>query len=829
MKRIVLFVLLALSATGAFAQMSDEQVVKLLMEARQQGKSQQEMLLMLMEQGVDQDQLMRIKDKYASSFKTGDGIESAVKDSRMRTKLPLQKETPKSSDKNKNKNKTEQLKPKMEFMSVPQPMNFLDSLSIGMEGGDRQEEPETKVFGRDVFGNQNLTFEPNINMATPETYVLGPGDEIIIDIWGDAKQTLRQQISPDGTITDTEIGPIVLNGLSVKEANARLKNAYANIYSTMNGARPTTFMTMSLGEIRSIQVNVVGEVTAPGTYTLPSLASLFHALYSAGGVNDIGSLRCIKISRGGKELAQVDVYEYLLNGRSDMDVQLKDGDVVIVPPYQNMVNLQGRVKRPMFYEMKDEETVKDILRYAGGFSGDAYKKAVGLLRKSGREYRVYNVEEADYAGFTLTDGDEITVDSVINRFENRVEIKGAVFREGRYALKDNVSTVKQLIEKSEGVRGDAFLARAVLYREKPDFTLEVVSVNVKGLLNGTAEDVELRNNDLLYIPSIFDLQEEQTISISGAVGYPGTYKFAEEMGVEDVIVQAGGLKESASVVKVDVARRIKDPKSTTESSMLAETFTLTLKDGLLVEGDKDFVLMPFDEIFVRNSPGYQEQQVVTIKGEALFAGDYVIAKKGERLSDLVRRAGGLTPDAYAEGARLERKMNEDERIRVETLLKLTKRETRDTIDVDALDIGDMYYVGIELAKALEKPGSEYDVILREGDVLRVPEYVGTVKISGSVLYPNTVLLQKGRKLKYYIEQAGGYANRAKRRGAFVIYMNGKVSKGKSFDRSQSIAGCEIVVPTRPIRNANNLSTILSVATSATSMAAMVTSIINNTK
>lgn len=827
MKKIVLFVILALSAAGAFAQMSDEQVVKLLQDARQQGKSQQEMLMMLMQQGVDQEQLMRIKEKYSSAFGTGDGSASAVKESRMRTKLPVQQEKPKASD--KNKSKTVQPTPKMDMMSIPQPMTFLDSLSLGMEGTVQQEEPETKVFGRDVFGNQNLTFEPNINMATPETYILGPGDEVIIDIWGDAKQTLRQQISPDGTITDTEVGPIVLNGLSVKEANARLKSAYANIYSTMNGSRPTTFMTMSLGEIRSIQVNVVGEVTAPGTYTLPSLASLFHALYSAGGVSDIGSLRCIKISRGGKELAQVDVYAYLLDGRSDMDIQLKDGDVVIVPPYQNMVNLQGRVKRPMFYEMKDEETVKDILRYAGGFSGDAYKKAVGLLRKSGREYRVYNVEEADYAAFALTDGDEITVDSVINRFENRVEIKGAVFREGRYALKENVSTVKQLIEKSEGVRGDAFLARAVLYREKPDFTLEVVSVNVRGLLNGTEEDIELRNNDLLYIPSIFDLREEQTISISGAVGYPGEYKFAEDMGVEDVIVQAGGLKESASVVKVDVARRIKDPKSVTEPSMLAETFTLTLKDGLLVEGDKDFVLMPFDEIFVRNSPGYQVQQSVTIKGEALFAGDYVIAKKGERLSDLVRRAGGLTPDAYVEGARLERKMNEDERIRVETLLKLTKKEAKDTIDVNTLDIGDMYYVGIELAKALENPGSEYDVILREGDVLRVPEYVGTVKISGSVLYPNTVLYKKGRKLKYYIEQAGGYANRAKRRGAFVIYMNGKVSKGKSFDRSQNIAGCEIVVPMKPIRNANNLSTILSVATSATSMAAMVTSIINNTK
>ena len=785
-KRIVVLILLMQAALVSFAQMSDEQVVSMLKEARDQGKSQEEMIVLLSQRGVTREQLERIRANYTEN--TREEVEASGTTDRARTEVPVEATAPQR----------------------------------GTAAVDR-------VFGREVFNSELLTFEPNLNIATPNDYVLGPGDEVIIDIWGDSKQTLRQQIAPDGTITDPQMGPIVLNGLSVEEANARLSNAYSRIYSTMNGASPTTYMKMSLGEIRSIRVNIMGEVVVPGTYTLPSLASLFHALYSAGGVNNIGSLRDVKVNRGGKQIANVDVYEYLLHGRSDLDIRLEDGDVIIVSPYQNLVSIGGKVKRPLIYEMADEETLATLLDFAGGFTGDAYKKAVRVVRKSGREYQVFNVEEGQFASFALTDGDEVAVGAVLERFENRVEIRGAVYRAGMYALDGNVSTVRQLIEKAEGVREDAFLDRAVLYRDLPNTMREAQSVDVKKLLANEIEDITLRKNDVLYIPSIFDLNEELSISVRGAVGNPGTFRYVEGMSLEDVIVQAGGLRESASVVKIDVARRIKNPKSTETTNTLAENFTLTLKDGLVIDGQEDFVIQPFDEIFVRTSPGYQVQQSVTITGEVLFEGDYVLSQRGQRLSDLVKKAGGLNPDAYVSGARLVRRMNEFERRRVESTLRFVQQGIRDSIDVNSLDIGDEYYVGIDLVKALKNPGSEYDVVLREGDRLIVPEYAGTVKIMGGVMYPNTVVYEKGAKLKDYIAQGGGVLPRAKKNRAFIVYMNGTVARSKAFAKAKPAPGCEIIVPVKPARRGTSLAEIMSLASSTTSIAALVTSILNNTK
>lgn len=785
-KRIVVLILLMQAALVSFAQMSDEQVVSMLKEARGQGKSQEEMIVLLSQRGVTREQLERIRANYTEN--TREEVEASGTTDRARTEVPVEATAPQR----------------------------------GTAAVDR-------VFGREVFNSELLTFEPNLNIATPNDYVLGPGDEVIIDIWGDSKQTLRQQIAPDGTITDPQMGPIVLNGLSVEEANARLSNAYSRIYSTMNGASPTTYMKMSLGEIRSIRVNIMGEVVVPGTYTLPSLASLFHALYSAGGVNNIGSLRDVKVNRGGKQIANVDVYEYLLHGRSDLDIRLEDGDVIIVSPYQNLVSIGGKVKRPLIYEMADEETLATLLDFAGGFTGDAYKKAVRVVRKSGREYQVFNVEEGQFGSFALTDGDEITVGAVLDRFENRVEIRGAVYRAGMYALDGNVSTVRQLIEKAEGVREDAFLDRAVLYRDLPNTMREAQSVDIKKLLANEIEDITLRKNDVLYIPSIFDLNEELSISVRGAVGNPGTFRYVEGMSLEDVIVQAGGLRESASVVKIDVARRIKNPKSTETTNTLAENFTLTLKDGLVIDGQEDFVIQPFDEIFVRTSPGYQVQQSVTITGEVLFAGEYVLSEKGERLSDLVKKAGGVNPDAYIAGARLVRQMNEFERRRVESILRVARQSTRDSVDLSSIDFGNDYYVGIDLGKALENPGSEYDVVLREGDRLIVPEYAGTVKITGGVMYPNTVVYEKGSKLKHYIEQGGGVLPRAKKNRSFIVYMNGTVSKSKVFAKAKPAPGCEIIVPVKPERKGAGLAEIMTLATSTTSIAALVTSILNNTK
>ena len=758
----------------------------MLREAQSQGKSQEEMIVLLTQKGVTREQLERIRANYTED--TRDSVVESGVTERERTEVPVATVTP-----------------------------------------QRSERAESRVFGREVFNSELLTFEPNLNIATPDNYVLGPGDEVIIDIWGDSKQTLRQSIAPDGTIIDPQIGPITLNGLTIQEANSRLKNAYSRIYSTMNGEEPTTFMKMSLGEIRSIRVNVMGEVVVPGTYTLPSLASLFHALYCAGGVNNIGSLRAVKVSRGGKPLAEVDIYDYLLKGKSGLDIRLEDGDVIIVPPYQNLVAVSGKVKRPLIYEMKEGEAMADLLDFAGGFTGDAYKEAVRVIRKSGREYQVFNVEKTGFAQFTLTDGDEVSVGAVLDRFENRVEIRGAVYRAGMYALDGQVSTVRQLIEKAEGVRDDAFLNRAVLYRDMPNTMREAQSVDVKALLENRVEDIVLRKNDVLYIPSIYDLSEEQTIAVRGAVGNPGTFNYVEGMTLEDVIVQAGGLRESASVVKIDVARRIKNPKSMDVTNVLAENFTLTLKDGLVIDGNENFIIMPFDEIFVRNSPGYQVQQSVTVTGEVLFEGEYVLSEKGQRLSDLVKKAGGINPDAYVSGARLVRQMNEFERRRVESTLRFAQQGIKDSIDVNSLDIGNDYYVGIDLRKALKNPGSEYDVVLRPGDRLIVPEYAGTVKISGGVMYPNVVVYEKGAGLKHYIAQGGGALPRAKKNRAFIVYMNGTVAKSKAFAKAKPAPGCEIIVPVKPARRGTSLAEIMSLATSTTSIAALVTSILNNTK
>lgn len=800
MKKIFLFILFVQAVFVAFAQqISDDQVVAMVKEAQNQGKTQQQILMMLGQKGVTQEQLLRIKNNYSNKKNTTEG-QTGNGMSRLR-------------------------------QENPPVVNILDSLNLEENKGllfQKDSLPEIKIFGRNIFNNKQLTFEPNLNIATPENYVLGPGDEIIVDIWGGSVKTIRQYIAPDGNITIEEIGPIYLNGLKIEEAYQRIKNALSQVYASLNKDRPDTFIKVSLGNVRSIRVNVMGEVAMPGTYTLPSLATLFHALYNAGGVGEIGSMRNIKVSRKGKIVADVDVYDYLLKGKSDLDISLNDGDVVLVAPYANLVSLAGKVKRPMIYEMKDTETIGDLLEYAGGFKGDAYKNAIRVIRKSGREYQVYNVEEGEFKTFPLVDGDSISVDPMLDRFENRVQIRGAVYRPGLYDL-GKVATVKELIEKAEGITEDAFVNRAVLFRQKPDLTQEVVALNVTGILSGLERDLPLQKNDELYIPSIFDLQEDYTLSIKGAVRVPGVYKYADNATIEDLIVQAGGLLESASTVKIDVARRVKNPKSMEAANKLAENFTFTLKDGLIVDGERDFTLQPFDEVFVRNSPGYQVQQSVTATGEVLFEGNYVLSQKGERLSDLVKRAGGLMPEAYAEGARLLRQMTPDEKARVESVLKLSKQSDKDSIDIKRLDIGNTYYVGVELKKAIENPGSDYDIVLREGDELVVPQYTGTVKISGAVMYPNTVVYKKNVKLNYYIEQGGGFASRAKKHRVFIVYMNGTVQKSKTFSKAKAAPGCEIIVPVKPPRKGVGLAEIMSIASSTTSMAALVTSIINSTK
>ena len=813
MRRLItlFFLIFVLSGVVMAQQMSDDQVIQYVKEANKSGKSQKQITTELLRRGVTKEQVSRIQQKYSESNTVSNKSNEMPSQLRQRTLV----------DDGGGQRRT------TDYSEV----GMLDE-TVGGRVDNRADNTATtdnasQIFGHDVFTNRNLTFEPSINLATPVDYRLGPGDEVIIDVWGASENTIRQSISPEGTIQVSGLGPVQLSGMTVKDANAYLQREFSKIYSGISGSEPTSQIKLTLGDIRTIQINIMGEVAVPGTYTLSSFSSVFHALYRAGGVNKIGSLRSIKVVRNGKTIADLDVYDYLMKGKMKDDIRLQEGDVIIVNPYESLVRIAGKVKRPMFYEMKSTETVATILNYAGGFTGDAYKKAVRIIRKSGREHQVYNVDEMDYSVFRLDDGDSISVDAVLKRFENRVEIRGAVYRSGLYELSGTVNTVKQLIKKAEGLRGDAFLNRALLDRENEDLSHEVIAVDLGGLLKGTVADIPLQKNDILYIPSIHDLKEEETISIHGEVASPGTFLFSKNMTIEDLLVQSGGLLEAAATTKVDITRRIKDPKSTSFSSVLGKTYSFDIKDGLVVGGEGDFHLEPFDEVYVRKSPAYRKQQNVVVAGEVLFGGNYALVKKNERLSDLISKAGGITPDAYVKGARLIRKMTEEEQRRQADAVRMARMgEGKDSISVEKLNISDTYTVGINLEKAISNPGSDFDLVLREGDVLFIPEYINTVKISGAVMYPNTVLYKRGESLRYYINQAGGYGNLAKKKKAYVVYMNGTVSRLKSRDKKAIEPGCEIIVPSKEEKKRMSTAEILGMGSTTASIAAMIATMVN---
>lgn len=699
------------------------------------------------------------------------------------------------------------------------------------------------VFGREIFSNKNLSFEPDLNIPTPKNYILSAGDELLINVWGDSELNLKLKVSSEGTILVPSLGPVSVSGLTVEAAENRIRQELGRIMSTLSGNTDgaNTFVSVSLSQIRSIKVNIVGEVIAPGTYTLPSFATLFNALYAAGGINEIGSLRGIKVYRKSKEVAQLDVYDYLLNGKYEANIRLEENDMIIIPPYDQLAVVRGKVKRNRIFEMKKGETLQQLLNMTGGFTGDAYTKDVRIKRKAGSRYQIATVTEDKYSTFIMMDADSLMVDSVIPFYENRLTITGAVWRPGEYELSPTVNTVKELVKQAAGLKGDEFAGRAQITRLNEDFTTTVIAVDIRGILSGVSPDVELKPEDQLYIPSLFDLREPYTIKVSGAVNFTDTVlPYRKSLTVEDAIMMAGGLKESAATVNVEVARRIKDTKAEQNSNQTAEVFNFTLNDnlGLLPADGKTsgtvFTLEPFDEVYVRYSPGYKEQQVIRIDGEITFAGDYVLAVKNSRLSDIVAKAGGITPDAYVKGASLKRKLTEDEMRRLETLLELSSnKQSRDSVALSLENIKD-YSVGIDLEKALANPGTAHDVVLRDGDKLYIPQLQSTVKINGAVTYPNSVTYTKGMSVGDCLSQAGGY-NDIARKYPIVIYMNGKVATTKKsfifFKRYPKIEpGCEIVVPTKTQRDRKtSLAEVLSIASSTTSMAAMVTSIINNMK
>ena len=678
-----------------------------------------------------------------------------------------------------------------------------------------------------MFNSQALTFEPSENLATPQNYRLGPGDEVIIDIWGTSEDHLRQIISPEGSIMISQIGPVYLNGMTINDANRYIKNAFSTKYAGMDDAE--TDIKVTLGQIRTIQVDILGEVSTPGTFRMSPFSSVFHALYRAGGINDIGSLRNVQVLRNGKKIATVDIYDYLMNGKTAGNIRIQEGDVIIVPPYEQLVSIDGNVKRPMYYEIKPGETVNTILEYAGGFTGDAYRDMVRLARQTGTENELYNIDRGEFASYKLKDGDIITVGTILDRYSNRVELKGAVYRPGLFAIGNGINTIGDLVRKADGLTEDAYTDRVLLYREGPNLELEIIPVDLGGILNGTADDIILKRNDMLVISSIHELEDRGAISISGQVARPGQYPFAKNTTLEDLILQAGGLLQGASTARVDISRRIVDPTAIDQTQQLSQIFSVSIENGLAMGNGRGFILKPYDQVIVRTSPGYSAQESVTVNGEVLFAGSYVLEKRNERISDLIRRSGGILEGAYIKGAHLERRLSDDEfeaRKEAVRIAMMNQSSQGDSISLSKLDVSPNYSVGINLEMALAYPGSYYDLVLKPGDRLFVPEQQTTVKISGDVLFPNTVLYEPGKNLKYYIEQAGGYGELAKKGKAFIVYLNGTVAiaKGKAVIEP----GCQIIVPSKHVKE-TNWARIVALATSFASVASIAATISNIVK
>ena len=833
--------------------MTDSQLINYVKTEMEKGTPQQTIIQNLIKRGVTTTQLQRVRRKVEAEQKQLGATDLTGKQEveRQRTGSNDKKETTKSKT-----DKKQSLRQQQTLGSVPVKRTAADERRMTAEerqrlmasegqflGFEEEEEydedlwnipREEQVFGRNIFNQKNLSFEPNQNMATPSNYRLGAGDKVIIDVWGASQETFESTISPDGTVTITGVGPIKLAGLSVSEATARLRSHLGRYYSDCQ-------VSLSLGENRSIIVQVMGEVQMPGTYTLSSLSSAFNALYSAGGISDVGTLRDIKVYRAGRCIAHIDVYDYLENGNAAGDVRLQDNDVIIVGPYDCLVAVRGKVKRPMFYEMKSSESVKRVLQFAGGFSGDAYTKNVRLIRKSGEEHSIHTIDEFSMANFTLMDGDSIYVDSVIPRFRNMVEVRGAVMHPGQFQMDGRIQSVRDLLLAAEGLREDAFTERAVMHREKDDLTLEMVSLDIQGIMDGSQPDIALRKNDVLFIPSKGDMRGEETLRINGEVNYPGTYKFAENTTIKDLILQAGGLTRSASTAKIDVFRPNFDPAAQASGKNLSQVFSFNLANGFVLE-DTIFALQPYDEVQVRKSPAYTEQQNVTISGAVNFSGEYAMTSKEFRLSDLVRLAGGLSEVAYSKGARLIRQMTDEEREQRDKSLQQSQislmeqaldsekefnRELADSLLGLKMDQGFEYPVAVNLDEALAYPGENADLVLRANDQLIVPQFSNTIQVSGEVMYPISITYQKGKNLSYYINSAGGYTKKASKGQTYAIYMNGSVDKlGRRAGSKKLEPGAQIIVPTKPKRQGMTAAEISVLGTSAASLTTMIVALIN---
>lgn len=814
----------------AWGQMSDDKIIEYVQEQQAKGMTQEQIIYNLNRRGVTVQQLQRMRDKYEKQQSTGvlgNTVPTQEQASRTRTQggglNQVRANEDFTDDRRVVRDRRTIQNERLQNMYDESMFMFADSLYLLK----MSLMPRKEIYGHDIFKNRDLTFEPSANVATPQNYRLGPGDEVIIDIWGASQNTIQEVISPDGNIMVEGLGPVYLNGKTVQEADAYIKKVFSQIYSGLDGADSNSSIKLSLGQNRSILVNVMGDVENPGTYQMSSFATVFNAIYMAGGVSEIGSVRNIKLYHENKEIATIDMYDYIRNGKVQEDIRLSDNDVVIVSSHSLLVTIDGRIRRPMYYEMTKDETLDKLIDYAGGLESDAYRKDVRVIRMGDFQREIYTVTKEQQSGFKLMDGDSVYVDSIQVTFANMAEVRGAVFRPGQFQIDGSITTVKGLIEAAGGLKEDAFPTRALLSRTNPDKTLTNLSIDIKGLMEGTAQDEQLRNNDVLFIPSLFDIGEVKTFSVYGEVMFPGDYRFADNTSIEDLILQAGGLKEDASLSKVDVVRRSRDKQATAKSESLAETFSFSINEDLSIQ-DNDFRLEPYDEVYVRRSPGYSVNRRVIVEGEVTFPGYYSLATNTERLSDIMARVGDFSNEAYPEGARLERKMTDDERKRMRDIAEILSSNDSLALAraVDKLLSATTYDVGINLKEAMEKPGGNADIVLRDGDRIIIPVFTNTVRINGEVMYSNTTPFVKGKNLKFYIEKAGGYSEKAKKNKAYVVYMNGSVAKAKKRSSKLVQPGCEIVVPAKRERDGLKTTEILSLGSTSASLATVVLALMN---
>lgn len=789
--KLVLTSVLVAGALTAIA-MTDDEVISYIRAQSAAGKTNQEIGKELMAQGVSADQINRIRSKYQSegSITTGTVVES---------------QTAAITDDGRN--------------AAPETAYQRSGQVVDVFAPDAGEAARA-VYGHDLFNSRGLTFDPNKNMATPRDYRLGPGDEVIIDVWGAAEEHIREKISPEGSIMISRLGPVHLNGKTIDEANSYIKGLFARKYAGVGSEQ--TDISVNLGDLRSIQIDIMGEVDTPGTFRMSPFSTVFHALYNAGGINTIGSMRNISVLRNGKRISNVDIYDYLFKGKQTGNIRLQEGDVIIVPPYDQIVNISGNVKRPMYYEIKPGETVATLLEYAGGFAGDAYSGMVRLSRQNGEDNDLYNIEKGEFASYRLQDGDVVTVGNVLDRYTNRVELKGAVNRPGLYAIGNRANTVRELITLADGLTDDAYKGRAMIYRQGPDMSLELIPFDLAAVMGGVAEDIVLQKNDVIEISSLQVLEEKGDFTIRGMVASPGDYSYMANTSVEDLILRAGGLLEGASTVRVDIARRINDPTDVAQTNRIADIFTVSITGGLDANRDRsnEFILNPYDVVTVRRAPNYASQRPVTIQGQVVFPGEYTLDKRVVRMSELVEKAGGLVDVAYVKGAYLQRQMTDNEYRERQNIIRLTafNQVGEDSISSAKLNIDRTYNVGIDLPAALANPGGTQDLVLQPGDVLFIPEEQSTVKISGDVMFPNTIVYEEGKRVSYYINQAGGYGESAKKKKCFIVYMNGQVAKiGK---KTVVEPGAHIIVPSKAPKNYNAWERILPVISGLGSVATM---------